>query len=115
MFLFLLFWHHRLTLEHGLHANSAPQIAGLAMLAMILKNDHAISSHFCDIAFPIQKQFGRHKAGETIHHSVVFTLGYTKPLHELLSLALKGYSEGLRDGDNFNGTWVSLSLCVEAC
>lgn len=44
-----------------------------------------------------------HGAGETIYNSASWILGYTRPLHELLSLTMDGYSQGMRDGDNFHG------------
>ena len=100
----------RLTLDHGLHYQSAATIATLAATVMILKNDHATASHLCDMAFAIQKQLGRHNAARTLFTSVVFTLGCIRPLHELLPLTMDGYSQGMKEGDNLYGTWVSLSV-----
>jgi len=94
-----------LTLDHGLHHLSAGKVARLANVVMMQKNDHGTANHLCDIAFTIQKRFGRRGAADTVNNSVAFTLGCTKPLHELLPLTLEGYSQGIRDGDTFFGIW----------
>ena len=77
---------------------------------MFSKNDHATASHFCDMAFAIQKQLGRHNATRTLYVSVGHTLGYIRPLHELLPLTMDGYSQGMKEGDNLYGIMVSLSV-----
>ena len=76
-------------------------------------NNHATASHFCDVAFAIQKRFGRYNAAETVQISVGFALGMVRPLHEMLSVTLDGYYQGMKNGDNFYGIWVSQSLCLE--
>ena len=77
------------------------------------QKDHATVSHFCDIAFAMQKRFGRYNAAETIHLSVQFALAYTRPLHEMLSPLMDGYSQGMKNGDIFYAMWVSQSLRLE--
>jgi len=108
--MFLGLSYCRLTLDHGLHYHSAAVVTVLAATVMILKNDHATASHFCDMAFAIQKQLGRHNAARTLYICVGYTLGYIRPLHELLPLTMDGYSQGMKEGDNYHGIMVSLSV-----
>ena len=100
----------RLTLDHGLHYQSAATLTGLAAYVMLLKNDHATASHFCDMSFAIQKQLGRHNAAQTLWTSVGFNLGYIRPLHELRPLIMDGYSQGMKDGNKLFSMHVSLSV-----
>ncbi|CAJ1961251.1 unnamed protein product [Cylindrotheca closterium] len=93
-----------MTLDHGLSLCSADCFATFGGVLMFLFKDHAAASHVCDLAFAFQNRSGRRHIADTMHGAWAFVLVQTKPLHEGLHLTMKGYSEGVRDGDPLDST-----------
>ncbi|CAJ1961245.1 unnamed protein product [Cylindrotheca closterium] len=93
-----------ITLDHGISLCSADCFATFGGILMFLFKDHKAASHICDLAFALQRRSGRRHIADTIHSAWAFVLVQTKPLHEGLNLTLKGYTQGLRDGDPLDST-----------
>ena len=98
-----------LTIEYGVHARSPARFATLGGGIMILKNDHALSSHLCEIADSTQRRFGVQNAAETTIVIWCWALCRVKPFHEALNPLIEGYSKGVRGGDMERATSCMLA------